>query len=371
MAVPTLRVGLVGGGFMGRTHVMGYALADRAYADMARLEIAAIAEISEERAAAAGREFGIERSTADWRELVDDPGIDIIDISVPTSLHREIGLAAIAAGKHVYCEKPLTPSARGALELTELAEAAGVKTQVGFNYLANPLMAVARDLVASGELGVIYSYRGIHAEDYMSDPNGPFTFRHDPKGGGALADIGSHALATAEHLLGPIAQVMGECTTLIDHRIDSAGNRQPVRVDDVSRAFLWFSSGASGSIEANWCATGRKMQHDFEIHGSEGALLFTQERLNELHLYQAKGRAGLRGFSKIECGPEHDPYARFCVAPGHQIGFNELKAIEIGRFAAAVVSGEAEPFGFRQAHRIQCLVEAIRESSRARKWMRV
>lgn len=371
MAVTTLRFGLIGAGFMGRTHVLGYALANRAFADVARLQLAAIAEISAEKAAAAGREFGISRTTGHWRELVEDPGIDVVDISVPTSLHMEIALASVRAGKHVYCEKPLTPSAQGALEVTEAAESAGLKTQVGFNYLANPMLEVARDLVAAGDLGDIYSYRGIHAEDYMSDPNGPLTFRHDPRGGGALADIGSHALATAEFLLGPITEVLGDSATLVGHRLDTDGKRRRVQVDDISRAFLRFSSGVSGSIEANWCATGRKMQHDFEIYGSRGALLFSQERLNELHLYESTGRAGLRGFRKIECGPEHKPYDRFCTAPGHQIGFNELKAIEIGRFAAAIVGGGIEPFGFRQGYRVQCLVESIRDSARTGHWTKV
>lgn len=371
MTVPALRVGLIGAGFMGRAHVLGYALANRAFADIARLELSAIAEISSGRAAAAGHEFGIPRTSGDWRDLVDDPEIDIVDIAVPASLHKDIALAAVRAGKHVYCEKPLTPSAREALEVTEAAESAGLKTQVGFNYLANPMLEVARDLIARGDLGDIYSYRGIHAEDYMADPGGPVTFRHDPPGGGALADIGSHALATAEYLLGSITEVMGDCRTLVEHRMGTDGKRHRIRVDDISRVFLRFSSGVGGSIEANWCATGRKMQHDFEVYGSKGALAFTQERLNELRLFESAGPAGLRGFKKIECGPEHQPYGRFCTAPGHQIGFNELKAIEIGRFAAAVVSGGTEPFGFRQGYRIQRLVETIRDSSRAGRWTQV
>ena len=371
MTVPAFRIGLIGAGFMGRAHVLGYALANRAFADIARFELSAIAEISPDRADAAGREFGIPRSSGDWRDLVGDPEIDIVDIAVPTSLHKDIALSAIRAGKHVYCEKPLTPSARDALEVTEAAESAGLKTQVGFNYLANPMLEVARDLIARGELGDVYSYRGIHAEDYMSDPGGPVTFRHDPLGGGALADIGSHALATAEYLLGPITEVMGDCRTLVEHRMGTDGKRHRIRVDDISRAFLRFSSGVSGSIEANWCATGRKMQHDFEIYGSKGALVFTQERLNELRLFASTGPAGLRGFRKIECGPEHQPYDRFCTAPGHQIGFNELKAIEIGRFAAAIVARSVEPFGFRQGYRIQRLVETIRDSSREGRWFQV
>jgi predicted dehydrogenase len=166
--------------------------------------------------------------------------------------------------------------------MAEAAEAAGVKTQVGFNYLCNPLFGAAREMIAAGELGEILGYRGIHAEDYMIDPEGPWTFRHDPAGGGALADLGSHALATAEFLLGPITEVMGDCVTMIGERPDGIGGRRKVEVDDIGRAFLRFENGASGSIEGNWISTGRKMQHDFEVYGTTGALAFSQERFNEL-----------------------------------------------------------------------------------------
>jgi predicted dehydrogenase len=210
--------------------------------------------------------------------MLANPEIDVIDITAPNALHKEMALEAIAAGKHVYCEKPLAPLAADVAEMADAAEAAGIKTQVGFNYICNPMLALAREMIAAGELGKIRGDRGLHAEDYMVDTDGPYTFRHDPAGGGALADLGSHALATAEFLLGPIAKVMGDCVTTISERPDGKGGRRPIEVDDVGRAFLRFENGASGSIEGNWIATGRKMQHDFEVYGSKGALCFSQER---------------------------------------------------------------------------------------------
>ncbi len=255
------------------------------------------------------------------------------------------------------------------LQVIEAAEAAGVKTQVGFNYLMNPMLNVAREMIAAGELGEIYSYRGVHAEDYMADPNGAWTFRHDPVGGGALADIGSHALATAEFLLGPISQVMGDCRTLIPVRKDSQGNDRKVEVDDVSHAFVQFEAGITGTIEANWVATGRSMQHDFEIYGSKGSLHFSQERFNELHYFSTSDAIGRGGFRRIEASPAHAPYGDFCVAPGHQIGFNDLKAIEIKGYAEAIAGLAPEPFNFRAGYRIQSLVEAIHTSSREKVWV--
>jgi len=365
-------VGLVGTGFMGKCHAMGYAAAAIAFPLKVSFRREIVADRTEELAEAARAGFGFSRGTADWRALVEDPAVDLVDITAPNALHKEIALAAVAAGKHVYCEKPLAPRAADADEMAAAAEAAGIKTQVGFNYLVNPMMILARDIVASGEIGEVYSYRGVHIESYMADPAIPFSFRNDPVGGGVLADLGSHALATAEFLLGPVAQVMGECRTVVPERLDpETGTPRRVETDDVTHAFLRFSSGATGSIEANWCATGRTMQHDFAVYGSKGSLVFTGERLNELHFHDASGPESRRGYRRIEAGPSHPPYAGFCPAPGHQLGFNDLKAIEIAGFAEALAGDAPEPFGFRKGARIQHLVEATKRSSDAGAWVTV
>ena len=333
---PALRIGLIGTGFMGKTHVFGFAAAPRVFDLPYEIVLHTVADRTDDLAAGAAERLGFAHGTGDWRALVANPEIDLVDITAPNALHKEMALAAIAAGKHVYCEKPLAPLAADASEMADAAEAAGVKTQVGFNYLCNPMLGLAREMIAAGELGEIRSYRGVHAEDYMADADSPFSFRNDPVGGGALADLGSHALATAEYLLGPIAEVLGDCATVIRSRPDGQGGARAVETDDVGRAFLRFANGATGSLEASWIAMGRKMQHDFEVYGSKGGLLFSQERFNELHFYSAADPAGRRGFRRIEAGAEHPPYGLFCVAPGHQLGFNDLKAIEVARFLDAV-----------------------------------
>ncbi|GLK65292.1 Gfo/Idh/MocA family protein [Paracoccus kondratievae] len=368
---PVLRIGLIGTGFMGKAHVFGFASAQKVFDLPYHLELHTVADVTEDAAARAAADFGFAHATADWRSMVADPQIDVIDITAPNALHKEMALAAISAGKHVYCEKPLAPLASDARQMADAAAAKGVKTQVGFNYLCNPMLRLAREMIAAGELGEIRGYRGLHAEDYMADADGPWTFRHDPAGGGALADIGSHALATAEFLLGPIAEVMGDCITMIGQRPDGQGNMRAVTVDDVGRAFLRFANGAQGSIEGNWIATGRKMQHDFEVYGTKGALAFSQERFNELHFYSTADAPGRRGFRRIAASPDHPPYGRFCVAPGHQIGFNDLKAIEIEGYLRAIAGEIPEPFGFAAGLRIQRLVETIQRSSAARQWMAV
>jgi len=368
---PNLNIGVIGSGFMGKTHVYGFAIADRVFDLPYKLNLISIADVNSKVANSAAKKLGFQKSTANWKNLINDKQLDLISITAPNSLHKDIAISALKANKHVYCEKPLAPTLNETQEMVEASKRTNKKTQVGFNYLSNPMFSTAKEIISSGDLGEITSFRGIHAEDYMSNANDPFTFRHDPAGGGALADLGSHALATAEFLLGEIKEVMGDCINLISERPEIGGGNKAVQVDDIGRAFIRFSNGASGYVEGNWVATGRKMQHDFEVHGSKGALFFTQERLNELHFYSTKDAGGRRGFRKIEAAPDHYPYGNFCVAPGHQIGFNDLKAIEIAGYLNAIMDDGPEPFSFRQGMRIQHLIEKIQKSSTTRRWLSV
>ena len=363
----TLGLGLIGSGFMGRAHTIGFASAERIFDLSFDIDFHTICDVDEEAAEKARRSLGFRHASGNWRVLLDNSEIDLVDITTPNNLHREMALAAIYAGKHVYCEKPLAPNADEALEMTVAAEAADIKTQVGFNYLKNPLFALARDIIASGELGEIRSFRGIHAEDYMADNTQAVTWRQDPAcGAGVLADLGSHIFATARYLLGPIASVQGRCQTLIPERPVSPGSNETVAVAtaDLAQALITFENGVTGTIEANWAATGRKMQHDFEVYGSQGSILFTQERMNELRLYKCGDSPAERGYRTIETGPEHPPYGRFCVAPGHHLGFNDLKAIEINDFLNAIAGYPVKGPDFREGYEVQRLVDAVHRSHR-------
>ena len=367
----TLGVGLIGSGFMGKAHALGFAAANRVFDLPVRAEPALLADASAAVAGRAAAALGFPRSTGDWQALVADPAVGIVSITTPNTLHSAMALAAVAAGKAVYCEKPLAPTAAEAGEMALAAEKAGVATQVGFNYLKNPMVRLARDLVAAGEIGEVRSFRGLHAEDFMSDAAGPWTWRLDPSGGGgALADIGSHIIALARHVVGPIAAVLGEVATLVRHR-PFEGGTHPVEVDDVATAVLRFADGAVGSIEANWMATGRKMGLEFEVSGSEGAIRFTQERMNELKLYRCGDPAGLRGFRTVEAGPEHPPYGAFCPAPGHGLGFNDLKTIEVADFLRAIAGERVGHADFREGWEVAKTVEAIYASAREARWVAV
>ena len=248
------------------------------------------------------------------------------------------------------------------------AEAKGILTQVGFNYIKNPMLKIARDMIAAGELGEITGFRGIHAEDYMHDPQSPWTWRIDPSGGpGVIADLGSHIIGMARFLLGPIASVNADVETVIKQRPAGKGAKEtkPVLVDDIARLLVRFDAGFGGTIEANWVKTGRKMQLGFEVEGSKGSLAFTQERLNELKFYKAGQNPQTSGFITIESGPQHPPYGGFCVAAGHQLGFNDLKTIEMAEFLGAIAGAQHAGPDFREAFEIQKVVEAAIQSSKA------
>jgi predicted dehydrogenase len=364
-------IGLIGSGFMGRSHAIAFRAVSGIFSDLAATPVLEIlADIDAPAAERAAHAMGFARATADWHALIADPSVHLVDITTPNTLHKPMALAAIAAGKHVYCEKPLAPTAADAEEMADAAEAAGVQTFVGFNYLKNPMIAFAHDVIQGGEIGEIVGFRGLHAEDYMADPAQPWTWRLDPAGGhGAIADIGSHILSIARYLCGDIVEVSGQIATVVPERRTAGGELKQVLVDDQARALLRFASGATGSVEASWVATGRKMTLAFEVTGTKGTIAFDQERMNEIHLYVAGRQSGREGFKTILSGPAHPHYAPFCPAAGHHLGFNDMKTIEVRAILAALSGGPAFQPDFREAARIQAAVDAIVVSARERRWV--
>lgn len=369
-----LGIGIIGTGFMGKAHAFAYRAALAAFPEIPAPRLEIIADVDAPAAARAAHQYGFKRSTADWKALVNDPAVDVVSITTPNIFHKDMALAAIAAGKHVHCEKPLSPTLADSAEMVKAAEAKGVTTQVGFNYIKNPLLKLARQMVEAGELGTITGFRGIHAEDYMSNPDNPYTWRLDPKGGpGVVADLGSHIIGMARYLLGPIAEVNADIETVVKTRPAGPGaaERRAVEVDDIARLMVRFARGCGGTIEANWMATGRKMHLAFELTGDKGSLAFDAEHLNQILHYKAAGDARQNGFVRIEAGPQHEPYGRFCVAGGHQLGFNDLKTIEIAEFLAGCGGAAQAGPGFREAWEIQKVVDAALRSSKSRSWTAV
>jgi predicted dehydrogenase len=367
-----VNIGLVGAGFMGRCHANAFRAVGGLFDLPVNPVMEMLADIDQDTADKNAAALGFARSTGDWRELVCDPAINIVAITAPNVVHEPIALAAIENGKAVYCEKPLSTTSQSARRMCEAAKAASTLTMVGFNFLQNPMIGLAHTIIDNGEIGEVVSFRGRHAENYMVSPNIPHSFRTDVEGGGAMADIGSHILSLARYLIGPITEVCGVSRTIHAQRPVQSGSAEysPVEVDDVTHALVRFDNGCSGNVEANWAATGRTMDLSFEITGTRGAVAFSQERMNELLIWKSD-RAGRTGFTRIESGPDHPPYGNFCPAPGHHLGFNDLKVIEVARLLGAYANGGKCYPDFEEALAVQETVEAIANSVKSGTWVTV
>lgn len=369
MTRPALNIALIGSGFMGRAHALAFAAADRTF-DLPRApHVALLADRDLPKATAAAASLGIARASGDWREAIDDAGIDLVAIATPNMLHAPIAIAALEAGKAVYCEKPLATTIAESEAMTAAAAASGLPTAVGFTYLYNSMIVLARELIAGGEIGEVTAFRGIHAEDFMASADAPFNWRCEPdQAGGALADIGSHIIAMARHLVGDIAVVSGRLHTAYPTRRDAQGTDRAVTVDDQMDAVIEFASGATGTLAASWIASGHKMGLAFEVSGTRGSIAFTQERFNELRLYRS-GPGRTNGFTTICAGPEHGDYGAFCPAPGHQIGYNDLKTIEVKAVVEAAAGLPSAAKSFADALAVERVADAIRRSHREGCWI--
>jgi predicted dehydrogenase len=376
MAVRTLRVGLIGAGYMGKAFTLGYRAAAVLHGPSpVRAEVVALAASSLESARAGAAVLDIPRATGDWRELVEDPSIDIVANNTPNHLHHEINMAAIAAGKHVHSEKPLGRNPKESRAMMEAAEARGVRTIVGFNYRQNPAQALAREIVQGGEIGEVVSLRATHNEDYYADPDLPITwkcFRH-LAGAGALADVGSHIVSIVHYLLGDIAEVAGQTATVVPTRpkVARSSERVAVETEDIGRFLCRFACGATGMIEASRVATGRKMLLGYEITGTRGSIAFNQERLSELQLYRSEGPPGRRGFTTLLLSADHPRYGAFGMGPGHGIGFNDQKILEAAELLQAIHENRRASPDFREAWKVDRVIAAVLASAEARGWARV
>ncbi|WP_016604863.1 Gfo/Idh/MocA family protein, partial [Yersinia pestis] len=221
-----VRIGLIGTGYIGKAHAIAYAQAPTVFELRGKLVREMVAEVSPALAAQRAQAFGFNRFTCDWRELVADPAIDVVDICSPNYLHKEMALAAIHHGKHVYAEKPLALNARDASEMAAAATRAGVKTLVGFNYIKNPSAKLAKEIIERGEIGEVIHFYGTHNEDYMADPNTPIHWHclHATAGLGALGDLAAHIVSMAQYLVGEITQVCGDLKTVVVTRPASVGS---------------------------------------------------------------------------------------------------------------------------------------------------
>jgi len=369
-------VGLIGTGFMGKCHAMAYGAVGAVFGAAPALERMALSDADPAVAERKAKEFGFGRAVADWREVIADPAVTLVSITTPNGLHREMAIAALSAGKHVWCEKPmaLTLADAEAMVAAALATPSQV-TALGYAYLRNPALQHARQIIASGEIGEVFDFRGSVDEDYMADPNLPWSWRlkSSEAGLGTLGDLTCHLVSLAHELMGDIESLCA-MTDVVHCERPLPGNhdgRGLVENDDVAHALVRFRSGARGVLASSRIAHGRKNGLRVEVHGSKGALWLDNERMNELNLYVADGPAARRGFRRILSGPQHPGYDAFCPAPGHGLGFNELKVAELAEILNAMAGRPSRAIGFAQGLRIERVIHAFAQSAHEKAWVRL
>lgn len=359
-------VGVIGTGFMGKTHALAWRNVKAVMGCTATPELAVLCDTPLDRAEALAGQLGFARATDDWRALVADPAVQVVSITTPNRLHHEMALAALAAGKHVWCEKPMALTLAQAEEMEAAARKAGVVTLVGYNYLRNPAYAHAQRLLAEGAIGRVVQFRGWVDEDYQADPELPWTWRATlaEAGLGALGDLGCHLVSLATGLMGPVESLIADTQVIHQTRPLPEGGRAAVENEDAASALLRFADGAQGSMVISRPAWGRKSRLGFEVHGTEGMIVYDQERMNELQIYQNRGPLAEQGFKTILTGPAHPPYGAFCPAPGHQLGFNDLKVIECAALVEALSGGAKAHPDFTDALVFERVIHAMAESAR-------
>ena len=377
---PTLGVGMVGYAFMGAAHSQGWRTVGRVFELPLRPEMAVICGRDADAVRTAAGRHGWAEAETDWRALVERDDIDLVDICTPGDSHAEIALAALAAGKHVLCEKPLANTVAEAEAMARAAQEArdrGQAAMVGFNYRRVPATALARRMVEEGRIGTLRHVRVAYLQDWLVDPQFPLTWRlrREQAGSGSLGDLGAHIVDLAQYLAGePLAGVSALTETFVRERplptapssglaAVSAAGTGPVTVDDAAVFTGRFTSGALASFEATRYATGRKNALRIELNGERGSLAFDLERLNELEYHDGTGNATHGGFRRILVTEPDHPYLDAWWPPGHGLGYEHTFAHQARDLVHAIAEGRSPEPSFADGLQVQRVLAAVEESA--------
>jgi predicted dehydrogenase len=383
----TLRVGLIGYRFMGRAHSNAWRQAPRFFPLKANLELHTICGRNAANVQVARLQLGWQKAATDWREIVESPLIDIVDIVTPTHCHAEMAIAAAQNGKHVLCEKPLAMNVKQAEAMFAAAHKAKIVHMVCHNYRRIPALALAKRIIAEGALGRIYHFRARYAQDRLADPDFPLDWRLQKatSGSGVHSDINSHIIDLARYLVGEFKEVCGLVHTFVPERplAESPGKISPAakaarkmgKVDAPdSAAFLgWLENGVLANLEATRYAPGRKNRIEIEINGSKGSIYFDFEDMNRLQFYNGDDPKDRRGFHDILV-TERDgihPYIAHWWPPGHGIGYEHTFIHAVADFVNACVEGKPAPPTFEDGLKNQRVLAAVEESSQKGKWVKL
>jgi len=368
----TINIGIVGTKFMGRAH-------SNAFMDVSHffdLPVTPVLRAACGRNATEletfARRFGWQTTETSWERLVARDDVDLVDICTSNVTHMPIAVAAARAGKHVLCEKPIAMNAREARRMLDAAREAGVRHMVAFNYRRVPAIALARQMIEEGKIGAIRHFNAVYYQDWLVDPNSPIVWRHDVKegGSGAHGDMNAHTVDLARYLLGEVEAVSGARETFVKERpLADGSGKGTVTADDALYFIARFRNGALGSFLATRFATGRKNYLRLEIFGSEGALIFNLERLNELEFYSRADQRNEQGFRTIMVTESSHPYLSAWWPPGHIIGWEHTFIHEVRDLLLAIDKGENVCPDFYDGLRCQQVLDAAIQSAAKGRWV--
>jgi predicted dehydrogenase len=366
MIVAQIGIGIIGGGYMGKAHSVAMGAVAAVFDTALRPSLEIICTTTAKGAAEKARQFGFKRSTADWRDVVNNDAVQAIVIASPQETHLDIALAAFAKGKHVLCEKPLGLNLSQSQSMLTAAENSGCIHMVGFNYIRTPASQLARQIIERGEIGDITFLRAEHTEDFLADGSIAGDWRTLGRANGNMGDLSPHIINAALALVGPITSLVADIQTVYETR-----GGVPVTNDDQSAIMCRFKNGAMGQIFVSRVAAGRKMGYAYEIYGSKGSIRFDQEDQNALWLYKSEGPEERRGFTKILTGPLHPDFKPFCLGAGHGTGYQDQIIIEARDFLLAIHEKKLKWPTFRDGLLVNQIVEASWRSHEERRWINI
>lgn len=375
MTRKTLNIGMVGYGFMGRTHSNAFAQAPHFFALDYRPMLKTICARNAEKAQAFAEQWGYESSVTDWRRLIDDASIDLIDIASPNDTHMEIALAAAAAGKMVMCEKPLGRSAAESRKMVEAVERAGVPNMVWYNYRRVPAVTLAKQLIDEGKLGKIFHYRAKFLQDWTISKDlpqgGQGLWRLDVgvAGSGVTGDLLAHCIDTAMWLNGSISTVTGMTETFIKERHHNiTGKTEKVGIDDASLFLARFDNGSLASFEATRYARGHKALYTLEINGENASIFWDLHDLHRLQYFDHRDEGRTRGWRSVHITDGDHPYMNKWWVPGLQIGYEHTFIHQAADFIEGLSSGKPAAPTFRDALATDLVTDAVLRSARTGQW---
>jgi predicted dehydrogenase len=383
----TLGVGMVGHAFMGAAHSQAWRTAPRFFDLPMQPVLAAVCGRDARRTAEAATRLGWQSSETDWHRLLERDDIDLVDICTPGDTHHEIAVAALRAGKHVLCEKPLANSVAEAEAMADAAAEsalAGVRSMVGFTYRRVPAISLARRLVSEGRIGEVRHVRAQYLQDWISDAEAPLSWRlqKDRAGSGALGDIGAHIIDLTQFITGDrIAEVSGRLETFVKERPlagthpgrpgTAPAERGAVTVDDAAVFLAGFTGGAVGVFEATRFATGRKNAIRVEVNGSRGSLAFDFEDMNVLQFYDADEPDETAGFRRILATDPGHPYVAAWWPPGHGLGYEHAFTHQVVDLVTSIAEGSDPTPTFADGLQVQRVLAAVETSSDTRTWQEI